>query len=59
MSDWFSIKFNNKFVFPDPEPLIINIQYGWCRIYSQFLLFGFIFINIVIKVDHFLYVVSI
>ena len=28
MSGWFSIKFNNKFVSPDPEPLIINILYG-------------------------------
>ena len=26
MYDWFSVKFNNKFVFPDPEPPIINIQ---------------------------------
>ena len=24
MSSWFSIKFNNKFLFPDPEPPIIN-----------------------------------
>ena len=28
MSGWFSIKFNNTFVFPDPEPPIINILYG-------------------------------
>ena len=26
MSGWFSIKFNNKFDFPDPEPSIINIH---------------------------------
>ena len=38
MSGWFSIKFNNKFVFPDPEPPIINILYGWPGIYGQFLL---------------------
>ena len=38
MSGWFSIKFNNKFVFPDPEPPIINILYGWSGIYGQFLL---------------------
>ena len=38
MSGWFSIKFNNTFVFPDPEPPIINILYGWSRIYGQFLL---------------------
>ena len=31
MSGWFSIKFNNKFVFLDPEPPIIpiiNVLYG-------------------------------
>ena len=29
MSGWLSIQFNNKFVFPDPEPPpIINILYG-------------------------------
>ena len=39
MSSWFSFKFNNEFVFPDPEPLIINILYGWSGIYGQFLLF--------------------
>ena len=38
MSGWFSIKLNNKFVFPDPEPPIINILYGWSEIYGQFLL---------------------
>ena len=37
MSGCFSIKFN-KFVFPDPEPPIINILYGWSGIYDQFLL---------------------
>ena len=25
MSGWVSIKFNNAFAFPDPEPPIINI----------------------------------
>ena len=38
MSGWFSIKFNNKFVFLDPETPIINILYGWSGIYGQFLL---------------------
>ena len=33
-----SIKFNIKFVFPDPERPIINILYGWPGIYGQFLL---------------------
>ena len=28
MSCWFSIKFNNAFIFPYPEPPIINILYG-------------------------------
>ena len=36
MSGCFSIKFNNKFVFPDPEPSIINILYGWSGTYGQF-----------------------
>ena len=38
MSGLFSIKFNDNFVFPDPEPPIINILYGWSGIYGQFLL---------------------
>ena len=38
MSCWFSIKFNNKFVFPDPEPPVNNILYGFSGIYGQFLL---------------------
>ena len=38
MSIWFSIKFNNKFVFPDPDPAIINVLYGCSGIYGQFLL---------------------
>ena len=38
MSGWFSIKFNNTFVFPDPEAPIINILYGLFGIYGQFLL---------------------
>ena len=28
ISGWLLIKFNNAFVFPDPEPPIINILYG-------------------------------
>ena len=36
MSGWFSITFNNKFVFPDPELPIINILYGWSGVYGQF-----------------------
>ena len=38
MSGYFSIKFNNTFVFPEPEPPIINILYGWSGIHGQFLL---------------------
>ena len=38
MSGLFSIKFNNKLVFPDPEPPVINILYGWSGIYGQFVL---------------------
>ena len=35
MSDWSSVKFSNAFVFPDPEPPIINTLYGWSGIYGQ------------------------
>ena len=38
MSRWFSTKFDNIFVFPDPERPIVNILYGWSGIYGQFLL---------------------
>ena len=38
MSGWFSIKFENIFVFSDPESSIINILYGWSGIHGQFLL---------------------
>ena len=36
MSGWFSIKFNNASVFPDPESPIIDILYEWSGIYGQF-----------------------
>ena len=36
MSDWLFIKLKNAFVFPDPEPPIINILYGWSGIYDHF-----------------------
>ena len=51
------IKFNNAFVFPDPEPPIINILYGWSEIYGHYML-CFIFISIIIKINH-LYLLSI
>ena len=28
MSGCFSIKFNNEFVYPDPEPPVVNILHG-------------------------------
>ena len=28
MSGWLSIKFNNTFVFPDPEPPVVTSLYG-------------------------------
>ena len=43
MSGWFYIKFNNKFVFPDPDPPIINILCGWPGTYGQFLLCSVLF----------------
>ena len=41
MSGWCSIKFSNTFVFPDPEPPIINImmddpEYAANFYYAQF-----------------------
>ena len=36
MTGWSSIKLNNKFVFPDPEPQIINIMYGLSGVCGQF-----------------------
>ena len=40
---WLCIKFSNAFVFPVPEPPIINILYGWSGIYSQLRLCSFLF----------------
>ena len=49
ISGWLFIKFNNAFVFLDPEPPIINIFYGWSGIYGQlglcFLLFSLVYIS--------------
>ena len=42
-SGWFSIKFNNTFVFPDPKLPIVNILYGWSGLYGQFLLCSVLF----------------
>ena len=42
-SGWFFIKFNNTFVFQDPESPIINILYGWSGLYGQFLLCSVLF----------------
>ena len=42
---WF-IRLNNGFSFPDPEPSINNILYGWSEICNQFglcsLMFSFV-----------------
>ena len=43
MSGWLINKFNNAFVFPDPEPPIINILYGWSGIYGHFKLSSVLF----------------
>ena len=43
MSGWFSVKFNNTFAFPDPEPQIINVLYGCSGVYGQFLLCSVLF----------------
>ena len=36
ISGYLFTKFNNAFVFSDPEPSIISILYGWSGIYGQF-----------------------
>ena len=43
MSAWWLIALNNDFVFPDPEPSIFNIVYGWSGVCGQFGLRYFIF----------------
>ena len=43
MSGWFSIEFNNTFVFPDPESPVINIQYGLSGVCGQFSLYSVLF----------------
>ena len=49
ISGWLFIKFSNAFVFPDPKPPIINILYGWSRMYGHlrlfFLLFSLVYIS--------------
>ena len=46
ISCYWLIKLNNKFVFPDHQPPIINILYGWSGICGYFglycLLFSFV-----------------
>ena len=55
MSGWFSIKCDNQFVFPNPEPPIIIFYMDDLEYMANFYYVWFIFINTVIKVDHFLY----
>ena len=43
MSGWWPIRLNNAFVFPNPDPLVINIPYGWSGISGQFGLCSFMF----------------
>ena len=52
------VRVNDEFVFPDPEPPIINILYGWSGICGQFGLFFLCFFSFfynIIQVKHFLY----
>ena len=37
------IKFNNALVFPDSEPPVISIPYGYSGIYENYVLFYFHF----------------
>ena len=63
MSCWLCIKFSNAFVFPDPEPPIINILYGWSEIYGQlrlcFLLFLLVYSSkfIIYNIDYHIFAV--
>ena len=43
ISCWLFVKFVNAFVFPDPQPPIINILYGWSGIYGYFKLCSVLF----------------
>ena len=49
---WF-IGWNNEFVFPDSEPSIINILYGWLGISGQFGLFLYVFFYKIINSNYF------
>ena len=55
MYGWLFFKFNNAFVFLDPEPPIISFLYG--KLPFQIAL-CFTFICLIIKIDH-LYLLSI
>ena len=43
ISGWWFIRLNNEFAFPDPEPLIVHILYGWSRICGRFGICYFMF----------------
>ena len=36
ISGWWPISLNNAFVFPDPDPLMINTVYGWSGTCDEF-----------------------
>ena len=56
ISGCWSIRLNNEFIFPDPEPPISNILYGWTGICGQFGLCSFMFCcTTSSKVNYFLY----
>ena len=43
------IKLSNVFVFLDPEPPIIKIQYRWSGIYGHFSLYSLLFLLVVLS----------
>ena len=43
MSGSLLIRFNNGFVFPEPETPFINIRYGWSGVSGYFELWSFMF----------------
>lgn len=46
ISSWRFVRLSNAFLFPDPEPSIINILNGWSGIWGQFALCSFNFSSV-------------
>ena len=57
-----NIRFDSEFVFPDPEPPIINFLYGWSGFFFQLGLCSFTFSSVnnhfMYRIDFLLYLIS-